>query len=110
MVRFCVETDSERGRRAPKDIKYAPERDIAVAISEYAPGRFITIDKKYIKVEVCILIQDREITNRIRLNTILTARIIKKTLLFVRNAIGLEGHRKHIQNVHTAMHVSNIAR
>ena len=49
VVRFCVETDSERGRRAPKDIKYAPERDIAVAISEYAPGRFITIDKKIYK-------------------------------------------------------------
>ena len=49
VVRFCVEKDSEHGRRAPKDIKYAPERDIAVAISEYAPGRFITIDKKIYK-------------------------------------------------------------
>lgn len=49
VVRFCVEKDSQYGRRAPKDIKYAPERDIAVAISEYAPGRFITIDKKIYK-------------------------------------------------------------
>lgn len=49
VVRFCVEKDSVYGRRAPKDIKYAPERDIAVAISEYAPGRFITIDKKIYK-------------------------------------------------------------
>lgn len=49
VVRFCVEKDSEYGRRAPKDIRYAPERDIAVAISEYAPGRFITIDKKIYK-------------------------------------------------------------
>lgn len=46
VVRFCVEKDFEHGRRVPKDIRYAPERDIAVAISEYAPGRFITIDKK----------------------------------------------------------------
>ena len=49
VVRFCVEKDSEHGRKAPKDIRYAPERDIAVAISEYAPGRFITIDKKIYK-------------------------------------------------------------
>lgn len=49
VVKFYVEKDSERGRRAPKDIKYAPERDIAVALSEYAPGRFITIDKKIYK-------------------------------------------------------------
>lgn len=49
VVRFCVEKDSEYSTRAPKDIKYAPERDIAVAISEYAPGRFITIDKKIYK-------------------------------------------------------------
>ena len=49
VVRFYVEEDSGHGRRAPKDIRYAPERDIAVAISEYAPGRFITIDKKIYK-------------------------------------------------------------
>lgn len=49
VVRFCVETDSKHGRKATKDIQYAPERDIAVAISEYAPGRFITIDKKIYK-------------------------------------------------------------
>lgn len=49
VVRFYVEKDSERGRKAAKDIEYAPERDIAVAISEYAPGRFVTIDKKIYK-------------------------------------------------------------
>lgn len=49
VVRFYVEKDSQLGISAPKDIKYAPERDIAVAISEYAPGRFITIDKKIYK-------------------------------------------------------------
>lgn len=49
VVRFFVEKESEYGRRAPRDIEYAPERDIAVAISEYAPGRFITIDKRIYK-------------------------------------------------------------
>ena len=45
VVRFFVEEPSSRGGRNSYQIKYAPERDIAVAISEYAPGRFITIDK-----------------------------------------------------------------
>jgi len=49
VVRFFVEKESERGKNAPRDIQYAPERDIAVALSEYAPGRFITIDKKIFK-------------------------------------------------------------
>ena len=49
VIRFCVEKDSQYGRKAQKDIQYAPERDIAVAISEYAPGRFVTIDKKIYK-------------------------------------------------------------
>lgn len=49
VVRFYVEKESERGKNAPRDIQYAPERDIAVALSEYAPGRFITIDKKIYK-------------------------------------------------------------
>jgi len=49
VVRFFVEKESERGRNAPKDIQYAPERDIAVALSEYAPGRLVTIDKKIFK-------------------------------------------------------------
>lgn len=48
VVRFYVEKD-ERGKNAPRDIQYAPERDIAVALSEYAPGRFVTIDKKIYK-------------------------------------------------------------
>lgn len=46
VVRFFVEKESERGRNAPRDVDYSPERDIAVALSEYAPGRFVTIDKK----------------------------------------------------------------
>jgi len=49
VVRFFVEKESERGKNAPRDIQYAPERDIAVALSEYAPGRFVTIDKKIFK-------------------------------------------------------------
>ncbi len=49
VVRFFVEKESERGKNAPRDIEYAPERDIAVALSEYAPGRFVTIDKKIFK-------------------------------------------------------------
>ena len=46
VVRFFVEKESERGKNAPRDVDYSPERDIAVALSEYAPGRFVTIDKK----------------------------------------------------------------
>ncbi|MDD2542640.1 MAG: DUF1998 domain-containing protein, partial [Desulfuromonadaceae bacterium] len=49
VVRFFVEKESERGKNAPRDINYAPERDIAIALSEYAPGRFVTIDKKIYK-------------------------------------------------------------
>lgn len=49
VVRFFVEKDSDTFRRGPREVRYAPERDIAVAISEYAPGRFITIDKKIYK-------------------------------------------------------------
>lgn len=47
VVRFFVEKDA--GKHAPKIVQYAPERDISVAISEYAPGRFVTIDKKIYK-------------------------------------------------------------
>jgi len=49
VVRFFVEKESERGKRAPREIQYAPERDIAIALNEYAPGRFVTIDKKIFK-------------------------------------------------------------
>ncbi|MEF2247310.1 DEAD/DEAH box helicase [Paenibacillus sp. IITD108] len=49
VVRFYVEKESERGKNAPRDIQYAPDRDIAIALSEYAPGRFVTIDKKIFK-------------------------------------------------------------
>lgn len=46
VVQFFVEQESPKGKNAPREIKYAPDRDIAIALSEYAPGRFITIDKK----------------------------------------------------------------
>lgn len=46
VVRFFVEKDSKQNNRLSHDILYAPEHDIAVALSDYAPGRFITIDKK----------------------------------------------------------------
>jgi ATP-dependent helicase YprA (DUF1998 family) len=49
VVKFFVEKESERGKNAPRDIQYAPDRDIAVALNEYAPGRFVTIDKKIFK-------------------------------------------------------------
>lgn len=49
VVKFFVEKESERGKTAPREVEYAPERDIAVALSEYAPGRFVTIDKKIFK-------------------------------------------------------------
>jgi len=49
VVRFYVEKEPKRGKNAPRDIQYAPERDIAIALSEYAPGRFVTIDKKIFK-------------------------------------------------------------
>lgn len=49
VVKFFVEKESEHGKNAPRDVQYAPERDIAVALSEYAPGRFVTIDKKIFK-------------------------------------------------------------
>ncbi|MBR0406560.1 MAG: DEAD/DEAH box helicase [Clostridia bacterium] len=48
-VRFFVEQPSPYGKNQPYQIKYAPERDITVAISEYAPGRYITIDKSIYK-------------------------------------------------------------
>lgn len=46
VVRFFVEKESSRGKNAPREVDYSPERDIAVALSEYAPGRFVTIDKR----------------------------------------------------------------
>ena len=49
VVKFFIEEESKYGKKASRDIKYAPERDIAVALSEYAPGRFVTIDKKIFK-------------------------------------------------------------
>lgn len=49
VVHFYVEKKSGRGKNRPHEIQYAPEHDIAIAISEYAPGRFVTIDKKIYK-------------------------------------------------------------
>jgi len=49
VVRFFVEKESKKRRNAPRDIQYAPERDISIALSGYAPGRFVTIDKKIFK-------------------------------------------------------------
>lgn len=46
VVRFFVENDSRNTRNGVHEIEYSPERDISVALSEYAPGRFVTIDKK----------------------------------------------------------------
>ncbi len=46
VVRFFVENNSQNSRNGVHEIEYSPERDISVALSEYAPGRFVTIDKK----------------------------------------------------------------
>lgn len=43
VVKFYVEENSDNPYK--RGILHAPERDIAIAISEYAPGRYITIDK-----------------------------------------------------------------
>ncbi|MDD6219360.1 MAG: DEAD/DEAH box helicase [Selenomonadaceae bacterium] len=45
VVKFFVE-ESGGNSFGHRKVKYAPERDIAIAISEYAPGRVVTIDKK----------------------------------------------------------------
>ena len=46
VVSFYVEAPSPYGANKPYQVKYAPERDVSVAISDYAPGRIVTIDKK----------------------------------------------------------------
>lgn len=46
VVRFFVEKNTQNTRNGVHEIEYSPERDISVALSEYAPGRFVTIDKK----------------------------------------------------------------
>ena len=43
VVKFYVEENSDNPYE--RGVLHAPERDIAIAISEYAPGRYITIDK-----------------------------------------------------------------
>ncbi len=47
LVSFFIE-DSTRSYDNPR-ILYSPTRDLSLAISEYAPGRFVTIDKKTYK-------------------------------------------------------------
>lgn len=49
VIRFFVEKESGSGKNYKHEIQYAPERDMAIALSEYAPGRFVTIDKKIFK-------------------------------------------------------------
>jgi hypothetical protein len=49
VIKFYVEKSSRQGRKVVREIEYAPERDISIALSEYAPGRFVTIDKKIFK-------------------------------------------------------------
>lgn len=49
VVSFYVEDYSDKNRFGVPKIKYAPSRDLALAISDYAPGRFITIDKRTYK-------------------------------------------------------------
>ena len=50
VIRFYVEKAPDHGgRNTPWEIQYAPERDISIAISDYAPGRFVTIDKRIYK-------------------------------------------------------------
>lgn len=47
VVSFYVENESIKN--SSNSILYAPERDISLALSDYAPGRLITIDKKTYK-------------------------------------------------------------
>ena len=49
VVNFYVEYYSSSGKYNIPKIRYAPSRDLALAISDYAPGRFITIDKRTYK-------------------------------------------------------------
>lgn len=48
IVSFFVEKDLER-KYDSHEILYAPERDLALALSEYAPGRYVIIDKRIYK-------------------------------------------------------------
>jgi ATP-dependent helicase YprA (DUF1998 family) len=50
VIHFFVHKNEIDNKKKNKDtILYAPERDITIALSEYAPGRFVTIDKKTYK-------------------------------------------------------------
>lgn len=46
VVTFWVAQDRQRGRPAGKRVfDYAPQRDLQLALTEYAPGRSLTVDK-----------------------------------------------------------------
>ena len=49
VVSFYVEGGDKTKQYNAIPIKYAPSRDLSLAISDYAPGRFITIDKQIYK-------------------------------------------------------------
>lgn len=49
VVSFYVEGNDKTKQYQNIPIKYAPSRDLSLAISDYAPGRFITIDKQIYK-------------------------------------------------------------
>jgi ATP-dependent helicase YprA (DUF1998 family) len=49
VVNFYVEDNVTKSFKNNPKIHYAPDRDIIIALSEYAPGRFVTIDKKKYK-------------------------------------------------------------
>ncbi len=49
VVSFYVEGSDKTKQYDNIPIKYAPSRDLSLAISDYAPGRFITIDKQIYK-------------------------------------------------------------
>lgn len=49
VVSFYVEGGDSTKQYNNIPIKYAPSRDLSLAISDYAPGRFITIDKQIYK-------------------------------------------------------------
>ncbi len=103
VVRFFVEEESPYGKKYPRVVKYAPERDIAVAISEYAPGRFVTIDKKSIKVVVFTQVRSHMDMIQIRQSSISATRIISTIFWCVANVTGLDIKRMVLIHVHIVM-------
>ena len=105
VVRFFVEKESERGKNAPRDIQYAPERDIAVALSEYAPGRFVTIDKKIYKSGGIYANPRPRGFEQNQAEFYLRTKITIMTFTFVLNATGLALSKRNAQrcNAHIAV-------